>query len=274
MKAIIAIALAISFGSTCHSQTNSRFHYKIKKQYFHCFHYYKRFDLKYTADTGKTCIDVSIPRRVLKANLLQDEKKNIIKVDFWGVGNYSNVDFYGLVVDSSHYFYFELPVKRRAGDVTKYISIPYATWEFGVTTIPFKYRFGNRSTDSLTAIPNETTVDVNAGIYVGRKWGRTRFFSDKSRTSNSLSYTFGMFASPMVIVLGPKTSHQKVSRESNELGIGTGLALMVAYRDINVGILGGFDIPVTGESSKWIYSTQPWIGFGIGYKLALLGAGK
>lgn len=153
------------------------------------------------------------------------------------------------------------------GVPTNYISLSYATWEVGATTIPFKYRFGNKK----DTIPNDASTSVNAGIYIGRKWGATRYYEDKNRTTNSWAFTFGGFISPTVIALSPDNTKKKVSAKSNEFGISYGIALLTSYRDINFGILTGLETPLSGDSKYWVYANKPWIGFGIGYKLGIFG---
>lgn len=204
----------------------------------------------------------------LKANIFQTED-GILKVDIWGItGNdsASGLDQYVNSQDdlSEEYYYFiHLPKRNRMNNAVSYLSLKYATWEYGLTTVPYKYFSGNQN----DSIPNLAIKDFNAGLYIGRKWGRTRFYYDKNMKHHSMSYMTTTFLSPTLISLTPETTNIKNYRSGTELGLTFGFGLMASYRDINLGLLGGWDIPMSPAGRNWNYYKEFWIGMGLGYKL-------
>jgi hypothetical protein len=259
------------------AQLTPGFHYKIKEN--------KKRPIIYQIHPNEIIHKKIAPRKLihtkyfklinqnfLKANLSQGTDKSKIEIEFWGLSIDPYLDSIKYVnsKDSVNKFYFEIPKRKTLKDINTFISVPYTTLEIGVTTIPFKYRFGLKK----DSIPNETTTGINGGVYFGKKWGKTRFYIDKTPT-NTFAFTLAGFISPTVISLTKENTRPKVTTASNELGISSGLAFMVSKNDINIGFMVGWDLPLTGDSKNWIYThQQPWIGFGIGYKLAILSAAK
>ena len=258
------------------AQLQTGFYYKIKKEYTP-FPWNKQYvvNIKYTTDRGKTFFKKNLCQNTykLKAKLTQPNNGPVV-VDFWsikpqtdGCKNQDSTVNSSAKLNDSSYFILSFYKRDNLGIPTQYISIPYATWEIGLATIPLKYRFG-KINDS---IPNDATTNINAGIYLGRKWGRTRFYHDKDAKTNSWAITVACFFSPTVINITPENTRNEVKTKSNELALGSGIGILFSYRDINFGILGGYDLPLSNVGSKWTYTNRPWIGFGIGYKLGILG---
>ncbi len=207
-------------------------------------------------------------RNNLKASISQTDD-GVLKVDIWGItGNDSaaGLDQYVNSQDdlSDEYYYFiKLPRRSKMNTAVTYLSLKYATWEYGLTTVPYKYFRGDKN----DSIPNLAIKDFNAGLYIGRKWGRTRFYHDKSKIHHSVSYMTTTFLSPTLISLTPETTNIKTYRPGTELGLTFGFGLMASYRDINLGLLGGWDIPLSSAGRNWNYYKEFWIGMGLGYKL-------
>jgi len=140
--------------------------------------------------------------KYLKANVKQ--VSDTLKLDFWRIiPDTDDCKTQPDKVNSSHplgkrYFYHLIVKRDFVSDPTDFVSLQYATWETGLTTIPFKYRFGKKGDENIA---NDASTSVNAGIYVGKKWGRTRFYQDKDRSTNSVSFTAAIFVSPTVIAL-------------------------------------------------------------------------
>ncbi|AHJ95293.1 hypothetical protein Hsw_PB0003 (plasmid) [Hymenobacter swuensis DY53] len=206
-------------------------------------------------------------------------------IDFWGITSNPDpaqncatcvkaADLLGDHPDATgtktYYYYTTVGKRKQLNTAVSYVSIPYAATEIGAATVPFKYRFGNTS----KIVSNQLLSDISAGLYIGRKWGRTRFYADKERNHNSAAFTIGFMLSPTIISIDSTNTRNEVKTKSDEMGITTALATMYSYRDISFGLFFGADHPVTGRSGRWVYANKPWIGFGLGYKLSMLGGGK
>ncbi|HYD21905.1 MAG TPA: hypothetical protein VEB40_10550, partial [Flavipsychrobacter sp.] len=127
-----------------------------------------------------------------------------------------------------------------------------------------------RDIDTLH-VPNDVTASINGGLYIGHKWGNTLFYYSKDKTRDQVALNAGGFLAPTIIAISEKNTYPVVRTAANELGISIGGAFLFSFGDINLGILTGIDIPVSGESEKWVYANRPWLGIGIGYKLGILG---
>jgi len=216
----------------------------------------------------------------LKAGLSQKDNDSTgkIYVDIWAITDTScsNAGFINSQLRRG-VFYYQIAPSLTMGDPTGYMSFTYSTTEIGVATVPFRYRFG-RQKDTIH-VPNDASANISVGVYVGRKWGRTHFYGDKAKMANSLSLTVGAFFAPTVIPLSPTNTFpttdtvitKQIANKPNELGISTGIAAMLSIRDLSVGFFGGVDLPLSGSSKLWYYAKKPWIGFGIGYKISILG---
>ncbi len=241
--------------------------------------------------------------RNLKANLKPSEEKgkeNILIVDFWGFKGYNpqNKNDYqkdtnsvyitpSLPIDKSSILYLEINKREKLGDIENYISIPYATWQFGVTTIPIKFRRGGTAiakeeplidapedwqpAEQERTISNSTTAAINAGLFFGRKWGRTRFYDGKSRNHNSIGFEIAGFFGPTVVELNDTNSTQFVVQKSSELALSYGLGAMISYRDINLGGYFGKDSIVGSSSKYWYFNNKTWFGIGLGFGIKIFG---
>lgn len=263
------------------AQLQSGFHYKIKNGY-------RANDNKAPGIYYGKVIKGDTTRRspkqrmldtdVLNANVKQ--KGDTLLLDFWNfaanldapasprhkyVSPNDSVGKHGKV---TYLYFMQITPRDIISQPVTYISLPYATTEVGVATVPFKFRRGNTS----KIVSNQLLSDISLGPYIGRKWGRTRFYADKERNHNSAALTLAFMASPTIISIDSTNTRGEVKTKSDEMGITTAIAAMYAYRDVNIGLYLGTDNPVTGKSGRWAYASKPWIGFGIGYKVKILGA--
>lgn len=219
----------------------------------------------------------------LKAALIQKEKdpSGKIFIDFWGISKESStcsgINFINRSTKLGE-FYYQINGKSTLGDITSYIPVHFATTEIGVATIPFKYRFGF-SKDTVM-VPNDFSASVNVGVYVGRKWGSTKFYADASKSKDRFTFLLGGFVSPTIISIDKENAFpttdsiitKKLKSKSNQLGISTGIAATASInKDFNLGLYLGWDFGISSPSKSWYYSGKPWIGFGIGYKISMLG---
>lgn len=237
-------------------------------------------------DGSRTTVIVKLPpldicptNERLKAGLKQDDSGRVV-IDFWGFTNDPAVCQTNQYVNSTNrtgLFYYKIPTRSRLSDITTPVTVSYTTWEFGAATIPFKYRFGFKK--DTVYVPNDASLSVSAGVYFGKKWGRTKFFADKDKSANTTAFAVGAFVTPMAIAISkdntfPTTDTvytKRLEKKPNELGLSTGLGLLMSNRNLNFGILFGFDFGLTGLSHKWYYNKRPWFGVGFGYKLGIFG---
>jgi hypothetical protein len=257
------------------AQLQIGFHYKIKNDYT----YGGPLDLEYAHGDLNTNKKIA-PRNNwfgirlwnnLKADVTPDGGK--IKILFWSIipssdNFYRGSESYVNSRDSANNFYIPISNRIFLLDGNRYTSIPYAVTEIGVITVPFKYWFGNSS--KMTS--NNLATDINAGVYVGRKWGRQRFYFDTNKNHMSASFTVAAFAGPTKIDLSATNVKDTTgSKESSELGLSAGIGILYSYRSINIGLFGGADMPASAEGQNWKYANKFWIGFGVGYSLNILG---
>lgn len=266
MKTIYFLLFTMMYMSIeCHAQEFG-YHFKMKNKY----KWSTAPLIKY--HSNDTTIDKKIHGGKIKANLLPDSNGRV-KIDFWAfkcqpdsvIGN----DLYVNKKDSTSNFYFEINDNPTLANPVNYISIPYALWQIGAITIPFKYRFANSNNN----IPADASADFNAGIYIGRKWGRKRFYRDKERNHNSASFTAAFFTGPTVIPIKKENVRDtlKYTQETNELGWSVGVGSLYAYKEFSMGIFGGIDIPLSKYAQNWNHAYRPWVGLALGYKLAVFG---
>lgn len=249
----------------CNSQQFG-YHYKIKNSY----KYGGRLTIKYKQN-GQI-FSKMLYGGTKNANLTPDSNGRV-KILFWGILNEPEIlhgnDLYVNMQDSTENFYFEIGTNPTLGNLLKYRSIPYAVTQVGAITIPFKYRFEVNSNNA----PAEASSAFNAGIYIGRKWGRTRFYREKEKNHESASLTVALFTGPTSINIKKDNVQDtlKYKRETNEFGWSVGTGILYAYKDFSIGAFTGVDIPLSKYAQNWNYAYQPWIGLAIGYKLAVFG---
>ena len=187
-------------------------------------------------------------------------------------------------LNDSSYFFIVNKKRKNLGSPNTYISIPYRTWEVGVTTIPLKLRKGGNveiqnkydgsDTTFTRKIQNETLASINAGLYIGHKWGSSRFYSKKENNHNSWAVTLAGFFGPTAISLTDKNTTVSGTPESTQLGWSFGGTGIFSYRGINLGVYYGWDfLSNKSLADIWYFNGKPWIGFGVGYKIKMLGEG-
>ncbi len=187
--------------------------------------------------------------------------------------------------DSAQNFYLQVNNKIFAKDPLSYMVLHYSLTLVGAMTIPFKYRWPphgvniynkNPQTqgDSIIAAPSESTGSINIALFLGRKWGGTKFYFDPSKTKNTIAVMTSVFAGPTLINLSnanvayPKSVD---SLPSAALAFSFGGALSIEWKGIDLGLFGGADF--TSKSYHWIYNRRFWLGFGIGVNLSMFTSG-
>lgn len=188
--------------------------------------------------------------------------------------------------DSAGAFYLQINNKALANDPLVYISLPYALTQYGAFTIPFKYRFAPKNTriytkgpqipaDSIIAAPSESTGSINAAFYIGRKWGRTRFYYDQTKTKNTISFMLSGFVGPTLVSLSNANvawPHTTDSLPSQSIAVSLGAAATIEWRGIDLGLFTGADYALA-KHLNWIYDKKIWVGFGLGVNLGMFASG-
>lgn len=188
--------------------------------------------------------------------------------------------------DSAQNFYLQIDNKAAANDPIVYISLPYALTQYGAFTIPYKYRFAPKntriytkspqnSTDSVVSAPSESTGSINVAFYVGRKWGRTRFYYDQTKTKNTLSFMLSGFVGPTLVSLSSVNvayPHNTDSLPSQSIALSLGGAATLEWRLIDLGLFIGADYSLP-KHINWVYDKKVWIGFGLGINLGMFAQG-
>ena len=186
--------------------------------------------------------------------------------------------------DSASNFYFQVKPKLTVKDPLYYISLPYYVWQYGATTIPFRYRFPN-SKKSITLtdntktpptptsypVPSESTANISLAAYLGYKFGGTRFYYDATKSHNTASAMISVFGGPTLVSLtanNMSAGSNLNNYPSSILTWSTGVSLTFEFGAVNLGLFGGIDIPF--QNTPWVYANKPWIGFGIGFNLGML----
>jgi|GEM_PF-4209341 len=136
-------------------------------------------------------------------------------------------------MDSLQNFHLIINKTNFIGDKTYFMRIAYNKIQYGVTTIPFQFRWGYDSkyrtattatvsatqqinaaslagTSTLTAfnnaqpnytVPNIASASINGAIYFGWEFGWTKFFNDPNKTYTGLSIVPAVFIGPTIISL-------------------------------------------------------------------------
>lgn len=183
--------------------------------------------------------------------------------------------------DSAQNFFLRIKNKVHFDDPIYYISMPYSVWQYGATTIPFRYRFANSKVKvSLPnaskvqtdySVPAESTANVSLAAYIGEKFGATRFFYDGTKSHNTASIMISAFAGPTLITLSAnniKSGADINTYPSQLMSFSYGAACTFEFGVLNLGFFGGIDQPI--QKSPWVYAGKPWIGFGFGFNLGML----
>jgi hypothetical protein len=182
--------------------------------------------------------------------------------------------------------YLRVQKKPLVTSPTYYISLPYLVWQYGAMSIPYKYRFSSSrktggyaastgpspATADTVSSTSEATSGFNLAMFLGLKYGRTHFFFDQTKSHNTVSYMFSVFCGPSLQTLTANNTdfNADLSKSpSSILAISGGFGLSVEYQSFSFGAFIGKDFPLQ-KNSPWVYGSQTWIGFGIGFNLGML----
>ena len=157
----------------------------------------------------------------------------------------------------------------------EYIKLKFAQAELAALTIPFKYR--SQITENNETLRSVATADFNIATYLGFTYGNLTYKNQKSEKikPHGQAITAGGFLGFNALTLDSAstslqgTEHFTDSRST--IALTTGFGLMYNFYDFNIGLFYGWDFGIGSQATKWNYHAKPWLGFGLGYNLGMIG---
>jgi len=205
----------------------------------------------------------------LYADLVQSEDKTKVNIHFYKFDDVQDVattktlkaftNNFNTKIENGNFY-----ITLKEGDNLAFRSEAYHA---GPITIPFKVYLTSRD-DSHNS---NASADFNAGLFIGRKWGKKSFINlpaEKTGKSHETYVSTNFLAGFSVIEIDAKNSINSSTVEGKSLSFGPGFGMGFHYDSFGVFIGAGLDIPIGNSTAKeWRYKNQPWIGFGIGFGL-------
>jgi len=225
-------------------------------------------------DRGFQPVDKPVPREHIHFAILEVDG---VETDDYAIPISAN--------DSAQNFYLQIHNKLLVGQPLTYISIPYALTQYGAMVIPYKFRWAPRNkkiyvkgpqnpADTVVSAPSESTGNINLALYLGRKWGTTRFFFDQTKTRNTLSFMVsGFIGASLISLSSANIAYPKYtdSLPAQTIAFTCGGAATVEWKGIDLGLFTGWDF--TSAKMGWIYNKKLWLGFGVGVNLGMFTSG-
>jgi hypothetical protein len=197
-------------------------------------------------------------------------------------------------LDSADAFYLRIIHKEVTNQSMYFKKVHYGTWDYGSLTVPFRFRpapahntiSASEGKGTIVPVPAPSASDASISLsgYIGRKWGRTRFFEDPSMTANMVAFEPVLITGPTVIAMSLSnvdTSSRYANSATQNSYIGPsniiawsfGGGFVLQYKTVNLGLFVGADVPLVAHIG-WVYAGHPWFGFGIGVNLGMLSSGS
>lgn len=258
------------------SAQQAGFHYKAQSDHQKDPAYSYR--VRHTTDNGKTPNDSSwltgYPRIAISQSATNGTilKLNFKRKDIKFIEGYSQKPFDKIKLGDSSFFFYRIKKKPVMDSPDLYISIPFSMLDIGAVTIPIKYRLGKTKSGADTS---DFSTTANIGIYLGYKFGHTRFFEDPSRTSDRWVLEPSIFVSPLSITetdTAQGAGGKNATR--NIFGLSTGAAFLLTTKGATAGIFCGRDWEVAhlNQFLAWPWRKRLWIGAGVGFNLTSFGS--
>ena len=208
------------------------------------------------------------------ANILPDSSgKGILYLNFKRIKQKRLNDIKGkkAVINSDDtlgQFYITIPIKQTVNDYTYFIKRGYTAWDVGALTIPFKWVLANSAAKYGNLLTN-----VNAGIYIGKEFGSTKFYINSSNNHNPISFIIAGFANTTALSFSLSNAFAlpQGATSATVLGLSYGGAFQVGFKNLFFAISLGADVPISAYNFKWEYNNKLWVGFGISYNLGIFG---
>lgn len=159
-----------------------------------------------------------------------------------------------------------LNTRKKVGDETKVIKIPYRTWILGFNSIGIKFRPKIKDYNGQ----EYSTVNTNFGL--GISYGYSRGFTTFThRSVNSWSYTTSLSFGFSSAVLSKEPLKKALEANTNptNLIVSPSINVTFARNDIGLIVAYGTDLMTGKQSSKWGYQGRGFFGFGLAAGLKL-----
>ena len=178
-------------------------------------------------------------------------------------GNPTTLD----ISDSAYVFFVNpRPKQLPVNETSPWFRYHFTSFDADLVTVPFKYR------PAQSGLVPQLATNANAAIYIGMRYDqgyqRNVFYHHQQR-SDIRSFSLGaggLFGLSANAINSFSTANQ-VQNEYEGACLSYGLAIILGYRSINLGLSVGQDYLLDRNRSIWLYQNKPWLGITIGLNL-------
>ena len=259
MKSNLTLFFLLFFTLNSHSQNRSKFYHKIKNSDIESGY------LKLIYKEGATEKKLKICSKYLKGIISLD--KGIPVVDFWTITSDNQYSDSNCItnqtpIQNGGRFEIDLDTRKKIGEPTKTIKVPFRAWTWGVGTTPFRFRPKNDY--SASTISSSLGVSIN----YGRTFGYSRI---NNRALNNYSITLGPFIGLTSADLKKSTVKDPSiwTIDRTNVALSYGVNAIIARNNFGLVLSLGFDYNFGTDSNKWSYQNKPWVGIGINTGLGI-----
>lgn len=141
------------------------------------------------------------------------------------------------------------------------------SFDIDLLTVPVKFLFAQQD------VPNQLTTNFQGVFYLGYRNDfysisyRNRPLSGPERRIRHFGSSFGIFGGLGATAINPWVTGDAVNIEYDGVVFSRGLAWIIGFNNLNVGLAFGIDYLLDRNRSVWIYQNKPWIGTAIGINL-------
>lgn len=152
------------------------------------------------------------------------------------------------------------------------VSLPTTGLALGAVTVPVRLRRAYTAGNGKP-VDGGAVGDFNAGVVVGRSWGRSRYQyvrnADNAITETT-RFTLGAFTTLSKATVDSATSRSAATLVTRPVSFATmsvGATAMVNVRGVDIGLFVGPEFALgAGDAQKWDYNRKLWYGIGFGYQ--------
>ena len=248
--------LTMIFAITTFAQNRSKFYHKIKKSDIETGY------LKLVYKENGVEKDISVCSKFLKGIITLENKVPVI--DFWTITDNKFSDSINCISNNTELGKFEINLtpRKKVGDYTKYIVVPFRAWTWGVGATPFRFRPKTETSSS--------TISSSLGVTLN--YGRTFGWSTiSSRAINNFSITVGPFVGMSSIDLKKSTvkSSSTWTTDRTNVAFTYGINSIFARNNFGLVLSIGLDNNFGENSKEWSYQNKPWFGIGINTNIGI-----
>jgi hypothetical protein len=137
------------------------------------------------------------------------------------------------------------------------------TLDLDALAVPFKFRPGS------SKLPRQLDTEFNGNIYLGYRLDRFRLtYRNKpgglSQNLKQIGFSAGVFGGLGSTFISQWTTHGGTQDEYNGFILSRGLAFLVGFNNLTVGVGVGWDYLTDRDKDTWIYQNKPWYGLTVG----------